>query len=124
LYRVVETLASQVDVAFVGIGEMGIGCPMHRDGFINEAVVNELIESGAIGETLGWAFDQTGKPVRTSIHERVTSIQLWRPPKKPVIAFAAGESKPEAVLGALRGHWINGLVTDETCAQMILQSAG
>jgi DNA-binding transcriptional regulator LsrR (DeoR family) len=124
LYRVVETLAGQADVAFVGIGEMGIGCPMHRDGFINEAVVNELVEAGAAGETLGWTFNREGEPVHTSIHERVTSIQLRRPPKKPIIAFAAGESKTEAVLGALRGRWINGLVTDETCAQMILQSEG
>ena len=86
--------------------------------------MNELVEVGAVGETLGGVFDRAGEPVRTSIHERVTSIQLRRPPKTPVIAFAAGESKPEAVLGALRGHWINGLVTDETCAQMILQSGG
>jgi DNA-binding transcriptional regulator LsrR (DeoR family) len=56
LYRAVETLAGQADVAFVGIGQMGIGCPMHREGFINEAVVNELVEVGAVGETLGWAF--------------------------------------------------------------------
>jgi DNA-binding transcriptional regulator LsrR (DeoR family) len=124
LYRVVETLAAQADVAFVGIGEIGIGCPMHRDGFINEAVVNELMGAGAVGETLGWAFNRAGEPVYTSIHERVTSIQLRRPGKKPVIAFAADKSKAEAVLGALRGRWINGLVTDETCARMILQSEG
>lgn len=124
LYRVVETLASQADVAFVGIGEMGIGCPMHRDGYITEAEVKELVAAGAVGETLGWAFDRAGEPVRASIHARVTSIQLRRPPKTPVIAFAAGESKAEAVLGALRGYWINGLVTDETCARMILESKG
>jgi DNA-binding transcriptional regulator LsrR (DeoR family) len=122
LYRVVETLAGQADVSFVGIGEMSIGGPMHRDGFINEAVVNRLVEAGAVGEILGWAFNRAGEPVRTAIHERVTSIQMRRPPKKPVIAFAGGESKTDAVLGALRGHWINGLVTDETCAQRILQS--
>src|SRR5580693_2130943 len=43
--------------------------------------------------------------------------KLGRPPKKPVIAFAADESKPEAVPGTLRGHWINALVTDETFAR-------
>jgi DNA-binding transcriptional regulator LsrR (DeoR family) len=122
LYRVVETLAGQADVAFVGIGEMGIGCPMHRDGFIDEALVEELVEAGAIGEMLGWAFNRSGEPVHTSVQDRVTSIHLRRPPKKPVIAFAGGRSKTEAVLGALRGRWISGLVTDETCAQEILES--
>jgi DNA-binding transcriptional regulator LsrR (DeoR family) len=95
---------------------------MHRDGHITEAEVKELVEAGAVGETLGWAFDRSGEPVQASIHARVTSIKLQRPPKTPVIAFAAGESKVEAVLGALRGYWINGLVTDETCARMITES--
>ena len=82
----------------------------------------ELVSAGAVGDYLGWAFNETGELVRASTQQRVTSIQLRRPPKKPVIAFAGGEHKARAVLGALRGQWINGLVTDETCARMILAS--
>jgi DNA-binding transcriptional regulator LsrR (DeoR family) len=122
LYRVLQSLSSQADVAFVGIGEIGIGCPLHRDGFIKREEVVELMDAGAVGETLGWAFNQAGEPIRTGIHERVTSIQLRRPSKKPVIGFAAGAQKAKAVLGALRGHWINGLVTDEACAWKILEN--
>lgn len=55
-----------------------------------------------------------------SVQQRVTSIQLRRPPATPVIAFAGGEHKAKAVLGALRGRWISGLITDETCARAIL----
>jgi DNA-binding transcriptional regulator LsrR (DeoR family) len=121
LYRVLQSLSSQADVAFVGIGEIGVGCPLHRDGFIKREEVIELMDAGAVGETLGWAFDQSGEPVRTGIADRVTSIQLRRPSKKPVIGFAAGAQKAKAVLGALRGHWINGIVTDETCARDILE---
>jgi DNA-binding transcriptional regulator LsrR (DeoR family) len=120
LYRIVEELSNQIDVAFVGIGDMRLGCPMHRDGFLTADEVMELVEAGAVGDNLGWAFDQAGEMVRASTQQRVTSIQLRRPPKKPVIAFAGGERKAEAVLGALRGQWINGLVTDETCARIIL----
>jgi DNA-binding transcriptional regulator LsrR (DeoR family) len=120
LYRIVEELSNQIDVAFVGIGDMRLGCPMHRDGFLTADEVMELVEAGAVGDNLGWAFNQAGEMVRASTQQRVTSIQLRRPPKKPVIAFAGGERKAEAVLGALRGQWINGLVTDETCARIIL----
>jgi DNA-binding transcriptional regulator LsrR (DeoR family) len=84
--------------------------------------VMELVKAGAVGDNLGWAFNETGKLVRASTQQRVTSIQLRRPPKKPVIAFAGSEHKARAVLGALRGQWINGLVTDEKCARMILAS--
>src|SRR3984893_11661985 len=120
LYRIVEELSNQIDVAFVGIGDMGLGCPMHRDGFLTADEVMELVKAGAGGVNCGWAFNETGKLVRASTQQRVTSIQLRRPPKKPVIAFAGSEHKARAVLGALRGQWINGLVTDEICARMIL----
>jgi DNA-binding transcriptional regulator LsrR (DeoR family) len=120
LYRVVEALAHQADVAFVGIGEIAINCPLHRDGFITVAETAELVNAGAVGETLGWTFDRGGLPVTRGIQNRVTSISLRRPSKKPVIGFAAALQKAEAVLGALRGQWINGLVTDEGCAKRIL----
>ena len=120
LYKVVEELAMQADAAFVGIGDMRIGGPMHRDGFITEAEMVELIEAGAVGDNLGWAFGRQGDPVRTASQQRVTSVQLPRPYEKPVIALAGGERKAEAVLGALRGRWVNGLVTDEMCARSII----
>jgi DNA-binding transcriptional regulator LsrR (DeoR family) len=120
LYKVVEELSNQADVAFVGIEDMRFGCSMHRDGFVTKEEVRELLDAGAVGDYLGWAFSRTGELVRVPSQERVTSIQLPRPSKKPVIAFAGGADKAEAVLGALRGQWINGLVTDETCARTIL----
>jgi DNA-binding transcriptional regulator LsrR (DeoR family) len=122
LYRIVEELSSQFDVAFVGIGDIRLGCPLHRDGFLTSEEVMELLKAGAVGDNLGWAFNDAGELVRASTQQRVTSIQLRRPPKKPVIAFAGGEHKAAAVLGALRGQWINGLVIDEICARMILAS--
>ncbi len=122
LYRIVEELSNQIDVAFVGIGDMRLGCPLHRDGFLTGDEVTELMEAGAVGEFLGWAFNEAGELVHASTQQRVTSIQLRKPPKKPVIAWAGGERKAPAVVGALRGQWINGLVTDERCARLILAS--
>ena len=120
LYRIVEDLSNKVDVAFVGIGDIRPGCPLHRDGFLTGEEVEELAKAGAVGDYLGWAFDQDGARVRASTQQRVTSIKLNRQVKRPVIAFSGGEHKAEAVLGALRGQWINGLVTDESCARTIL----
>jgi DNA-binding transcriptional regulator LsrR (DeoR family) len=122
LYRIVEELSNQIDAAFVGIGDIRLGCPLHRDGFLTEEEVMELVAAGAVGDNLGWAFNGMGELVEASTQQRVTSIQLRRPPKKPVIAFTGGEAKAPAVLGALRGQWINGLVTDEICARTILAS--
>jgi DNA-binding transcriptional regulator LsrR (DeoR family) len=120
LYRVLQSLALEADVVFLGIGEIGVGCPLHRDGFIKADEITELMKEGAIGETIGWVFDDAGNPIEGGMGARVTSIQLLRPSKRPVIGFAAGTQKAKAVLGALRGHWVNGLVTDEKCAMEIL----
>jgi DNA-binding transcriptional regulator LsrR (DeoR family) len=120
LYRIVEDLSNQVDVAFVGIGDIRIGCPLHRDGFLTGEEVTELVNLGAVGDYLGWAFDEDGALVRAITQQRVTSIKLNRQAKRPVIAFSGGEHKSQAILGALRGQWINGLVTDESCARTIL----
>ncbi|WP_308411083.1 sugar-binding domain-containing protein, partial [Burkholderia pseudomallei] len=42
------------------------------------------------------------------------------PPSRPTIGFAGGPRKRAAVLAALRGRWLSGLVTDETCARAAL----
>jgi DNA-binding transcriptional regulator LsrR (DeoR family) len=123
LYRIVESLARQADVAFVGIGNIGQNCPLYRDGFITGQELNELVEAGAIGESLGWAFNSQGEPVSQGIQNRVTSVSLQRRSAKPVIAFAAAPEKVAAILGALRGGWINGLVTDEVSARCLLESS-
>ena len=39
---------------------------------------------------------------------------------QPVIALAGGSGKHVAIRAALNGRWINGLVTDEVCAQALL----
>ncbi|MBV9492537.1 MAG: sugar-binding transcriptional regulator [Verrucomicrobia bacterium] len=122
LYRVVENLSAQADAAFVGVGEIGPGCPIQRDGFVTKQEVLELQQLGAVGEMLGWAFDIRGQTAKASTHARVTSVPLRSPPTRPVIAFAGGLRKVRAVLGALRGQWVNGLVTDEGCAKRLLEA--
>jgi Putative sugar-binding domain len=62
------------------------------------------------------------QPLRSPEHDKLTTIAPLRHSKKPVIAFAGGKYKWEAVRAALRGKWINGLVTDESCALAIAES--
>lgn len=120
LYRIVETLSGQADVAFVGIGDIGPKCPLHVDGFITAAEVDELMSRGAVAEMLGLPIDDEGKRVESPTGRRVTSLQLDAPPKRPTIGFAGGARKHRAVLAALKGGWLSGLVTDEACARAAL----
>jgi DNA-binding transcriptional regulator LsrR (DeoR family) len=120
LYRLVEDLAARADAAFVGIGEVGVGCPMYRDGFITRQELAGLNKAGAVGETLGWFFDAQGEEIQSPISHRVTSIPKATLIRAAPIAFAAGVKKARAVSAALQGGWIRGLVTDEACARRVL----
>lgn len=120
LYRIVEGLSARADVAFVGIGDIGPECPLHVDGFITAAEVQELTGRGAIAEMLGLPINADGERVESPTGRRVTSVPLDAPPKRPTIGFVGGPRKHRAVLAALKGGWLSGLVTDEACARAAL----
>jgi DNA-binding transcriptional regulator LsrR (DeoR family) len=122
LYRTVEQMAEQADVAFIGIGYIGPDCPLVEDGFLSQDDIALLMRQNAVAEVLGHTLDRDGKLIDSPIQQRVTSLSLKRPHQGPVIAFAGGEKKSAAILAALRGKWINGLVTDERSAREILQA--
>ena len=120
LYHVVEGLAAQADVAFIGIGTIGEHCALQEDGFLTEAEVRALMAQNAVAEIIGRPIDKQGQLAAADIQQRVTSLPLQHAPQRPVIAFAGGESKAAAILAVLRGQWLSGLVTDEGCARQIL----
>lgn len=120
LYRIVESLTSKADVAFVGIGNIGPHCPLYEDGFITAAEVKELVQCKAIAEMLGLPIDGSGAHVESTTGQRVTSVALDSPPRRPTIGFAGGVHKHDAVIAVLKGGWLSGLVTDELCARAAL----
>lgn len=120
IYRTVNEKASQADVTFIGIGTIEYQCPLHKDGFISEDEVERLAAANAVAEMLGHFIDSEGRRVASELDQRLTSVNLRQQPEKPVIALAGGVEKHRAIRAALLGHWINGLVTDEECAQALL----
>ncbi|MGN6319366.1 sugar-binding transcriptional regulator [Trinickia sp.] len=122
LYRIVESLTAQADVALTGIGDIGPKCPLHVDGFITAAELADLVKRGAVAEMLGLPIDADGKRVESPTGRRVTSVTLDSPPKRPTIGFAGGKRKHAAVLAVLKGGWLSGLVTDEACARAALEA--
>ncbi|BAS58080.1 MULTISPECIES: sugar-binding transcriptional regulator [Leptolyngbya] len=116
----VKTLAEQAKVTFVGIGHIVWNAPLHQDGFINDEEVAKLIELGAVGEIAGWAYNYEGVLLQEGINSRVASVPLQQPAQRLVIGVAGSEKKAEAILAAMRGKLITGLVTDKAVAEAIL----
>ncbi len=112
-------VAREADVIFVGIGPLGTQSPIFKDGFINQAQMDELTARGGIGGILGRFIDAQGDVVDSEINRMITSYDI-RQSHCPRIAAACGEHKRPAILAALKGGWINGLVTDEHTARWLL----
>lgn len=119
-FIVVKNLAEQAKVTFVGIGDIAWNAPLHQNGFINDDEVTELVELGAVGEIAGWAYDRQGILLQQGTNTRVASVPLEQPAQRLMIGVAGGEKKAEAILAALRGKLISGLIVDEAAAQAIL----
>ncbi|MFC0266497.1 sugar-binding transcriptional regulator [Kushneria aurantia] len=124
LLKVVERVALEAEAGFLGIGRIDRQATLFQNHFISEAERDELLRAGAVGELLGWPLNDRGQLVDTPITQRLTSLPLPRLERQLLIGLAGGSSKGPAVLAALRGGWLGGLVTDETAARYILHKEG
>lgn len=119
LFCNVSAVAKQADVIFIGIGSLNSQSPIFKDGFISNELLAELTNQGGIGEILGCFINAEGGVVENSINRLITSFDIRQNPC-PRIGVACGEAKRTAILAALKGGWINGLVTDEHTARWLL----
>lgn len=119
----VESLVDRAKVTFVGIGNIDWNAPLHESGFINDKEIAELIELGAVGEVAGWAYDKHGTLLTKGTNTRIAGVLLEQPVRRLTIGVAGGLHKQEALLAALKGRLINGLITDESVAESIIEIA-
>jgi DNA-binding transcriptional regulator LsrR (DeoR family) len=116
----VRALAAKADLRLVGVGQMDKRAQLHVDGFVSRAELNELIRLGAVGELTGWAYDICGRFLKGGTNTRLTSVPHPAPATALTIAAALGPAKVPAILAALTGQLINGLITDEATAKALL----
>ncbi len=119
--RNVVELAKQADVTFVGVGTMGDDAALVRDGFVKPDEMRALVKAGAAGEIIGWAFDDQGQLIDGYTNDRVVSVPLDQPATRKVVGLAMAPPRLRAVKGALIGKLINGLITNETMAGLLLK---
>ncbi|MGR6982117.1 transcriptional regulator LsrR [Testudinibacter sp. P27/CKL/0425] len=122
--RDIMLAAEAADVAIVGIGstQQKGQATLLRSGYINEDSQQELRSKGAIGDILGYFMQKNGAiQPDTPLHDELISVPLDKLVKIPtIVGIAGGENKVDAILSALKGKYINSLVTEEMTAKMIL----
>ncbi|WP_104196119.1 sugar-binding transcriptional regulator [Cryobacterium sp. M15] len=113
----------ELDVALVGIGTCNIDAPLEPGGNFFTVEQFEMAKSlGAVGQINLRFIDAEGIPLESELDSLVIGVTLAQlPAKGGRFAVAGGRSKYEAVRAALRGHWIDTLITDMETAERLLR---
>src|SRR5690606_30803616 len=115
--------ASRVDVAVVGVGSVDPSLSsLLRGGYRTPEELNELGESGVVGDVWALMFDIEGNLLDGPLVRRVVGVQAEVLHQIPlVLGVACGAVKAAAIHGALRARLINALVTDGEAARRVLE---
>ena len=117
--------ACGVDQAIVGVGTPTADATIVEMGYLEAEDVRALRDHAVVGDILGQFFDASGRVVKLPIHDRRIGIELTDLAQIPkVVGVAGGLHKVDAILGALRGGFLDVLVTNELAALRLLELEG
>lgn len=120
IYRMIPLSSMSV----VGIGSMHDDATIIRNGIFSKNDFTVLRLQGAVGDVLSHFLDKDGNLISVSQEQRLMSTPLEELQKlENVIGVAGGPMKVEAILAALRGNYLDVLITDEETAQALLEKS-
>jgi lsr operon transcriptional repressor len=117
--------ACEADMAVVGVGTPTLDATIVQLGYLSSDDVALLSKGNVVGDILGQFFDANGKVAEIPLHDRRIGIELSDLKLIPkVVGVAGGAHKIRAILGALRGGFLDVLVTNELAAISLLELEG
>ncbi|OJG87941.1 hypothetical protein RV16_GL000462 [Enterococcus saccharolyticus] len=110
----------------LSIAVFGIGSPQMKDSarwqlFYDDNILEEL-EEQVVGDVVSRFYDAKGQHISSKLDERLIGISIDQLKKVDYrIAVAESLEKASAIRGALRGKYMNVLVTTQETAEAILK---
>ncbi|OHY45148.1 sugar-binding transcriptional regulator [Enterobacter roggenkampii] len=121
-FKNISVFWDNLDIALVGIGSPAIRDGVNWHAFYGNEESNDLNSHQIAGDICSRFFDINGNAVETNMNEKTLAIELLRIKKvRYSIGVAIGEEKFSGILGALRGNYINCLVTNRETAELLLK---
>lgn len=112
-------------MSVVGIGSMNEQATIVKNGILNKNDFTYLQMQGAVGDILSHFINRQGELVSPDLEGRLMSLPAEQIKSlRNVIGAAGGPGKAEAILAALRGGYLDVLITDEDTAQLLLDAPG
>jgi dihydroxyacetone kinase-like protein len=111
--------------ALFGISSLRPNSTIHTSGYFETVSLQEYLAHGAVGVVAGRFIDERGNSVSGPLDDRMIGISLDT--LKAIglrVGVAGGFDKVPAILAALRGGYINVLITDAATGRGILNADG
>jgi DNA-binding transcriptional regulator LsrR (DeoR family) len=118
--------AAEADAVFFGIGAPahGSSASLLQSMRLDPMEEKAFWDAHPVGDLAARYYDIDGQPVPVGYEDRVVALGLDAIAAIPLsVGVAAGRIKTRAVLGALRGGYLDGLVCDEDLAMAVLAEA-
>lgn len=109
------------NLTVIGIGALNERATLIKEGYLNSNDFEILKSMGAVGDLLCQFYDIKGEILDLDIHRKLisTDIDVLKS-LNHVVAVAGGIEKKDAIIGALKGGYIDVLITDEQVAQSLI----
>ena len=112
----------KLDVAIVGLGLFDAILPTTSDTWYNFAAERDELKKSVIGDICGRFIDENNQVANVDIQTRTISIDLNNLKNIPYcIAVACGRKKKHIARAAIKGGFVNVLMTDEALARALLE---
>jgi deoxyribonucleoside regulator len=113
--------AHGADIFVVGLGSMESDLVYARFGLIEKSELDDLKQGQAVGDICGRFFDINGIEKLSAFDDRIVGVDLTDIKNAAIsIGVAGGSDKVAPLLGAIRGNFINVLISDEQTVHSIL----
>lgn len=115
-------LAKRATVAVIGIGQVSEEATIVRSGHFSEEQIANVSSLGATANLCTSFIDAQGSPIDFEAETRMIGLSAQEIRRiENVIAIAGGKEKVAAITAALRGRWLDVLITDMETAKGVLE---
>ncbi len=116
-------MSRNCDILLTSVGTVDEEALLYQIGYLTDDVLQQLKQTGAVGDLLGQFFDAEGDPVENPLTGRIMALQLEELRRIPYsVLVSGGSDKATAILAAIRGGYVNVLVTDASTAHQLLET--
>lgn len=117
----IKRMVKLASMSIIGIGAMNDDATIISNGILTKNDFTYLSLRGAVGDIMTHFIDKDGNPVLTDIDERLISTSLDTLKElNNVIGIAGGKHKTDVISAALKGRYLDILITDEETANSLI----